>query len=212
MAFLVFEGLDGAGKSTLIQGVSSHLKSRDLESIVTREPGGTILGDELREIVTRTKLEAPTPRTELLLYEASRAQHVDRVIRPALDKGHWVLCDRFTASSVAFQGGGRDIPTESVHWLNDFATDSTKPDLQILLDLPTEESLSRIQKRQDSTGQDTDRFEREAKEFHEAVRKSYLKQANDNKEKWLILDAMEQSDSLLQTLIQELVKRQWLKS
>ena len=109
MFFVVFEGLDGSGKSSLMKRLEAHLKNLKQDLIMTREPGGTAVGDEIREIILKKQAEPPSPRTELLLYQASRAQHVDLVIRPALAQKKWVLCDRFSASSIAFQGGGRGI-------------------------------------------------------------------------------------------------------
>ena len=121
--FLVFEGLDGAGKSTLIQGLASYLEKSGQAFHLTREPGGTPLGEEIRKMLITPSENAPTPRTELLLYEAGRAQHVDKVIRPFLKKGHWVISDRYSASTIAFQAGGRTIDLDEIRQLNDFATD-----------------------------------------------------------------------------------------
>src|SRR3954464_7993655 len=121
MAFLVFEGLDGSGKSTLIERLAEELKRRGLDLILTREPGGTPLAEDIRKILLRTDAEVPHARTELLLYEASRAQHVERVIKPALRDGRWVLCDRFTASSVSFQSFARKLPRTEIDWLNNYA-------------------------------------------------------------------------------------------
>ena len=206
MFFLAFEGLDGSGKSSLMSQLQSHLDSKNKKYIKTREPGGTAVGDQLREIILTKSNEAPTPRTELLLYEASRAQHVDLVIRPALQRKDWVLCDRFSASSLAFQAGGRQISEDQVHWLNSFATNDLKPDLNILLDLTVEESQKRRQKR----GETEDRIESEADVFHQRVRDGFLKQAKAVPNEWLVLDAAQTPAELFQILLKEISGRKWL--
>lgn len=211
MRFLVFEGLDGSGKSSLMAALEKELAQRHLQFQRTREPGGTPLGDEIRHMILRKEGPAPVPRTELLLYQASRAQHVEEVIRPALQKGVWVLCDRFTASSVAFQGGGREIRESDVESLNDFATGGLKADLTILLDLSVEESRRRRQGRGAQSGESEDRIESEADSFHEKVRQSFLKQARAQSEHWLVLNAQETPETLLKQLLEALVARNILK-
>jgi len=116
--FIVFEGLDGSGKSTLIRGLEQELNARGKRLKLTREPGGTPLAEDIRKLLLRTDAEVPVPATELLLYAASRAQHVAGVIQPALKKGEWVICDRFSASSVAFQSYARGVDRGTVDWLN----------------------------------------------------------------------------------------------
>lgn len=146
------------------------------------------------------------------MYEASRSQHVDKVIRPALERKQWVLCDRFTASSVAFQSGGRQILEEQVLWLNDFATDLLKPDLNILLDLTVEESQKRRLKRYGQPGEATeDRIESEKTDFHERVRSGFLKQAVAEPQCWLVLDASQTPEQLFSNLLAELKSRKWLE-
>lgn len=211
MRFLVFEGLDGSGKSSLMAALEAELAKRSVSFARTREPGGTPLGDEIRNMILRTDGPAPTSRAELLLYEASRAQHVEEVIRPKLAQGIWVLCDRFAASSVAFQGGGREISEKDVHALNDFATGGLQADLTILLDLSVEESRKRRQGRGAQTGESEDRIESEADSFHEKVRQSFLKQARENASSWLVLDAKETPATLFQQLLQALKERKILE-
>ncbi len=211
MPFVVFEGLDGTGKSSLMAALEAELSSKSLRTLRTREPGGTPLGDEIRELILRTHGQSPTPRTELLLYEASRAQHCDHVIRPALLEKIWVLCDRFTASAVAFQAGGREIPEAWVEKLNDFATDGLTPDLTVLLDLTVAESRRRRQSRQ-STGGKEDRIESETDTFHERVRQSFLKQAARTPDAWVVLDASKPMDELLRELMARLRSLRWLES
>lgn len=204
MPFVVFEGLDGSGKSTLIQGLESRLTAKGHKVVVTREPGGTPLGEALRNVVTTKEDQAPTPKTEALLYQAIRAQHVDLVIRPAMERGDWILCDRFRASSVAFQSGARGLKEEQIEWLNDFSTGSLQPELTVLLDLTVEESQRRLQKRYSENDGSLDRFESEATTFHERVRASYLKQskAPENIESWKVLDSSKPPEELLKELLE----------
>lgn len=210
MAFIVFEGLDGSGKSSLLRALESLLQHKNITFHRTREPGGTPLGEDLREIILRRSQGAPGPRTELLLYEASRAQHVDEVIRPQLKRGAWVLCDRFTASSIAFQAGGRSIRISDVEWLNRFATNGLEPDLTVLLDLETNEAKMRVDQRLRQTGESADRMESEATAFHERLRSSFLQQAEGNPKKWLVLDAKLSPQELIAELVSALRERGFL--
>jgi dTMP kinase len=210
MPLIVFEGLDGSGKSSLISALEKELVKASKSVVKTREPGGTELGDLIRELILKTAGEAPTARTELLLYEASRAQHVDKVIKPNLHEKKWVLCDRFTASSIAFQAGGREISENWVEQLNLFATDGLSPDLTVLLNLSVAESRKRRKNRQLSLGMAEDRIESEADSFHEKVQKSFLAQAEAGKERWLVLDAAQPLDELLLVLLSRLKELRWL--
>lgn len=211
MIFLAFEGLDGSGKSSLMKQLEDHLVSHKIEFIKTREPGGTTVGDQLRNLILDKSIDhPPSPRTELLLYQASRSQHVDLVIRPALSEKKWVLCDRFTASSVAFQASGRNISKADVDWLNHFSTSGIKPDLQILLDLTVEESKKRRLGRGQQSGESEDRIESEADDFHQRVRQGFLNQTVQNPKEWLVLDASKSPAILFQELLAELKGRQWL--
>lgn len=210
MAFIVFEGLDGSGKSTLMRMLSDYLKAQQKNFIVTREPGGTPLAEEIRGLLLRRGVEAPVARTEVLLYQASRAQHVDGVIEPALKKGQWVLCDRFFASTIAFQCFARGLERQDIDWLNRYATNNRSPHLTVLLDLPVVDSLSRIQQRNLKLGSESDRMEAEKLSFHEAVRRGYLEQAKEQSEGWLVLDAKNSPEQLFQQLLETLVSRKWL--
>jgi dTMP kinase len=212
MAFLVFEGLDGSGKSSLMRALEAELSKRGISFHHTREPGGTPLGDEVRNIILRKSGPTPVPRAELLLYQVSRAQHVEEVIKPRLAKSEWVLSDRFSASSVAFQAAGRAIAEKDVVALNDFATGGLKPDLTVLLDLTVQESRQRQAKRAAQTGEGADRIESEQDAFHEKVRGSFLKQAKDDAKHWLVLDASSSTEDMLKTLLQTLKEKQWLDS
>lgn len=198
MAFIVFEGLDGAGKSTLIELLKQHLKNSNTPLVLTREPGGTELGDEIRQLLLRKEGDAPVSRAELFLYQAGRAQHVEKIIKPSLAKNIWVLCDRYYASTVAFQSGGRELNRKVIDQLNEIAVDGVEPDLWVLLDLTTEEAAKRMQ------GRELDRFESENREFHERVRKSYLSLAKASPQNWLVLDASVSPEKLFKTLISRL--------
>lgn len=210
MPFIVFEGLDGSGKSSLMNSLESYLLEKKLSVHRTREPGGTPLGDEVRELILRKQGDAPSPRAELLLYEAIRAQHVDHVIKPYLQKDYWVLCDRYKASSVAFQAGGRQIPVEWVEKLNSFATQDLNAQLTILLDLSVEESRRRRQQRSSQVGVAEDRIESEADSFHERVRQSFLAQAKEDPHHWLILDASKSTQGLFEELLIALRGARWI--
>lgn len=213
MKFIVFEGLDGSGKSSLMKALEERLKKHRHSVLLSREPGGTALGDDLRHLILRKEAPVggtPVPRAELLMYEASRAQHVDLVLRPALEKNFWVLCDRFTASSIAFQAGGRAIAEADVEWLNTFATQNLQADLTILLDLSVEESKKRRQSRSSITQEAEDRIESEADTFHEKVRQGFLKQAKAQPDKWLVLNAAHTPAQLLEEAWSVLQKRNWI--
>jgi dTMP kinase len=210
MAFIAFEGLDGSGKSTLIDRLAKQLKSSGQTLVLTREPGGTPLAEAIRGLLLRTGNEVPVPRTEVLLYEAARAQHVESVIRPALKMGQWVLCDRFYASTVAFQAFARGLNRADIDWLNNYATAGLKPELTVLLDLPVDISLARMNRRNRDSGQGDDRFEAEKKGFHESVRRGYLQQANEDPAGWLVLDAQRKPEEIFSDLIKVLEERGWL--
>jgi dTMP kinase len=210
MSFIVFEGLDGSGKSSLMAALEKELQQRQIQFHHTREPGGTRLSEEIRNMILRKEGPSPLPRTELLLYIASRAQHVEEVIAPTLNSGRWVLCDRFTASSVAFQGDGREIKESDVQALNTFATGGLQADLTVLLDLSVEESRRRRQGRGEAKGESEDRIESEADSFHERVRQSFLRQAKADEAKWLVLDAQNTPEVLFKQLLQVLADRKIL--
>lgn len=211
MRFIAFEGLDGSGKSSLIQNLTQVLTKNGIPFVKTREPGGTELAEVLRELIIRTDHESPVDRCELLLYEASRAQHVEKLIRPSLKQGKWVLTDRFDASSVAFQCGGRGISEAEVRWLNAYAISDVKPDLYVLLDLPVEESERRRNSRTQSTGQKPDRLEQEAADFHTRVRNKYLEMAQREPARWLVLDSTRPVQDLEKRFLNELKSRGWLE-
>lgn len=179
-AFIVFEGGEGSGKSTQAKALADRLRKVGYRVVLTREPGGTALGDKLRRWVKWGK-DVTIP-TELLLFLASRSQLTANVIRPALGAGNIVICDRFTASTMAYQGHGRGLDLGLLESLNRFVTEGLEPDLVLLMDLEADEGLSRKRRRWDS-------FEREEFSFHQKVREAYRQMAAANPDKWLVFDA-----------------------
>ncbi len=204
MYFLAFEGIDSSGKSTLLDSFKNYLLQTKKQFITTREPGGTPLAEKLRLLLLEHSDEAPVSLAELFLYMAVRAQHVEKTILPSLKKNQWVLCDRFSASSLAFQSGGRGLDEVIVEELNTYATNKLQPDLCILVDISVEESQKRRQ------GQQQDRFEVERTDFHQRVRDSYLKQAKQNPSHWLVLNGLDTKNILLEKLISCLKEKKWL--
>ena len=181
MAFIVFEGGDGAGKSTQARALLRRLRRRSQPTILTREPGGTPLGESLRRLLKTG--EGITPKSELFLFAAARSQLVREVIRPALQNGTTVICDRFSASTVAYQGYGRGLEIDLVEGTNLTATEGLTPDLTILLDLPLSAGTAR------KAGLHGDHFDTAPKDFQERVREGYLSQARQDPAGWLVLDA-----------------------
>jgi dTMP kinase len=169
--FITVEGIDGAGKSTQLDVIASALRARSVSVVVTREPGGTPLGEKLRAILLA---EAMSAEAEALLMFAARAEHLQQVIRPALAAGQWVLCDRFSDASYAYQGGGRGLPAERIAALEAWVHPDLQPDLTLLFDVPPAVAAARRQQ-----ARDADRFESERADFHAAVRAAYLQRARD---------------------------------
>lgn len=182
--FITFEGVDGAGKSTHMQSVKQHLEQRGFECVITREPGGTGVGEKIRELVLQHEMQA---RTELLLMYAARVEHVETLIKPALFRGAWVLSDRFEDSSFAYQGQGSDLGWPACEALSNWALNDFGPDLTFLFDLPVTVSMQRVVTRQ---GQ-TDRFELRSKDYFESVRMGFLKRARQEPGRIKVLDAQQ---------------------
>lgn len=173
--FITFEGPEGSGKSTHAARLADRLAAAGYPVLRTREPGGTPTGEVIRDILQHDTTGEPlAPETELLLFSASRAQLVRRVIRPALERGEFVVCDRFADSTTAYQGYGRGFDIEQVLALNAWALGGTDPDITVLLDLPVSCGFERLRARNEARGHTPDRFEREAVAFHERVREGYL--------------------------------------
>lgn len=205
--FITFEGGDGTGKTTQLKALESHLQSKGCSCVSTREPGGTSLGKLIRQVLLEVGKQAIASPTELFLYLADRAQHVQEVILPAIDGGKIVLCDRYTDSTLAYQGYGRGIDLDLLRQLNQFANRGVEPDLTLLLDCPVELGLSRTAQRQSNAGSARgreDRFEREKMEFHEKVRAGFLAIACAEPERFRVIDAarpMEQVSREIQIIV-----------
>ena len=205
--FITFEGGDGTGKTTQLKALERHLQSKGCSCVSTREPGGTSLGKLIRQVLLEVGKQPIASPTELFLYLADRAQHVQEVILPAIDGGKIVLCDRYTDSTLAYQGYGRGIDLDLLRQLNEFANRGVKPDLTLLLDCPVELGLSRTAQRQPGAGSARgreDRFERERVEFHEKVRAGFLAMAGAEPERFRIIDAsrsVEQVSREIQNII-----------
>jgi dTMP kinase len=189
--FITFEGGDGSGKTTQLKVLENHLTARGKFCISTREPGGTSLGKLIRQVLLEVGRQPITSPTELFLYLADRAQHIDEVIIPALEQGKIVLCDRHTDSTLAYQGYGRGIELGLLRSLNDIASRGIQPDLTLLFDCPVEIGLSRTAQRQSlaASGRNEDRFEREKIEFHERVRAGFLELARAEPLRFRIINA-----------------------
>jgi dTMP kinase len=186
--FITLEGIEGAGKSTVARFVREWLTGRGIAVCATREPGGTPLAERVRELVLNRQGEPITPVTETLLMFAARGLHVENLIRPALDRGDWVVCDRFTDATRAYQGGGRGVSSEWIEQLAVAVQRGLRPDCTLLLDLPVEVGLERVRQRS-GTSAPTDRFEEEPARFFERVRATYLDLARAESERIRIIDA-----------------------
>lgn len=182
--FITLEGGEGSGKSTNLQFIRQILEDRQLQVTVTREPGGTPVAERIRGILLEQQDEVISEHAELLLVFAARAQHIQHVILPALQRGHWVLCDRFTDSTYAYQGGGRNMDMNVITWLENNMQVGLRPDLTLLLDAPVELGLQRAKHR----GK-LDRFEVEQRSFFERVREVYLQRAGLEENRYQIIDA-----------------------
>ena len=188
--FITFEGGEGSGKTTQIKLAADWLRERGIPVLTTAEPGGTPLGRKIREILLNRGSWAIGAEAELLLFAAARAQHVRETIRPALEAGQWVLCDRFADATLAYQGFGRELNVAFIRTLNDFSTCLLKPDLTLLFDLPVEAGLERAKKRTAGIRPEAaeDRFEQEERAFHGRIREGYLSLAAAEPERLRIID------------------------
>lgn len=182
--FLTLEGVEGVGKSTNIEYITQYLERRGIEYVLTREPGGTALAEEIRDLLLAVHEEPMSELTELLLVFAARAQHLDKVIQPALSKGKWVVCDRFTDATFAYQGAGRGLSAETIDQLQLLVQGELRPDLTLILDLDPEIGLARAGNRGE-----LDRFELEQQSFFRHVRQGYLDIAQAEPERCKVIDA-----------------------
>lgn len=199
--FVTFEGIEGCGKTTQIKLLDKFLQGRGFKTLLTREPGGTKIGDDIRSILLDPSNKKMHPLTELFLYEASRAQHLEQLIKPALANGTIVLCDRYADSTIAYQGAARKLDARTIETLHQIATGGTTPDLTILLDLPAKDGLVRVGGRGPS-----DRFEQEKLDFHERVRDGYLKLAKREPKRIIILNGMKAAEQIHQEVLNIICK------
>lgn len=202
--FVTLEGPDGSGKTSvlnkLLQMINDHC---GIDPVVTREPGGNMIGEKIREIILDVDHTQMDSRTEALLYAASRRQHVVETIRPAVEAGKLVISDRYVDSSIAYQGTGRDIPVELVKEINDFAIEGYLPDVTFLIDVPAEVGLQRIKQAQGS--RQYDRLDQESLVFHEQTREAFLRLAKDQPQRIHVIDGTKSVEEVAQTCYQLLI-------
>lgn len=184
--FITFEGVDGAGKSTHLNWFADTLRARGIDLLVTREPGGTPLGEKLREILLHEPMHA---ETEALLMFAARREHIEQVIKPALQRGTWVISDRFTDASFAYQGGGRGVAVDKLEQLERWVQAQLQPNLTLIFDIPVEVARERLSKNVAQTNIALDKFEQEKSDFFEKVRNAYLARAQKNPARYAIIRA-----------------------
>ncbi|MGK0440404.1 MAG: dTMP kinase [Pseudohongiellaceae bacterium] len=182
--FITVEGVEGVGKSTNIHFIADALKKSGINVVLTREPGGTPLAEDMRQLLLTPREEKVAPQAELLLMFAARAQHINEVIAPALERGDWVLCDRFTEATYAYQGGGREMGFDVIAQLEQLVQGGLRPDCTFLLDAPIEVGMARAKKRGA-----LDRFEQEKLDFFERVRQAYLSMSDVYPERFVVIDA-----------------------
>lgn len=202
--FISIEGIEGAGKSTQIDFIQNFLQQQGKRVVVTREPGGTKLGEQIRELLLAPRDNGMSHDAELLLMFAARAEHIEQVIKPAIARGDWVLCDRFVDATFAYQGGGRGIPDERIKTISDWTLDGLQTDITLLFDLPVETGQQRVVKRL----QEKDRFEQEKAAFFQKIRDCYLERAEQEPERIKIIDASRDISAVQQqvsTLLDEMV-------
>lgn len=202
--FITFEGGEGVGKSTNIQFAKKWLEAHGKTVVVTREPGGTPIAEKIRNDLLKAHHEEPmADLTELLLVFAARAQHIESVIRPALERGDWVLCDRFTDSTIAYQGYGRGLPLEQIETLRALVQQQVSPDCTLLLDAPLSVGMGRASRRAQENNEETDRFESEALVFFEKVREGFLALAA-SEARFTLVDASQPLDVVQSAIEQRL--------
>ena len=211
--FITFEGVEGSGKTTQIRRLQRYFAQKGISAKVTREPGGSSIGEKIRKILLNPDHDEMTPWSELLLYEAARAQHIDQVVKPLLKKGITVLCDRFSDATLAYQGYGRHLDLGWIRRLNRLSSRNVKPDLTFLLDCPSKVGLKRALER--SRASQGDRLEREKARFHYRVRKGYLTIARNEPQRVKVIDTREGEEKVFQKIrkiVDELLVRSKLSS
>jgi len=200
--FITFEGPEGSGKTLQLARLVDYLEEYNFPVLATREPGGTTIGEQIREVLHKLENTKMHPRTELLLYQASRAQHVEQVILPNLEQGKIVLCDRYADSTLAYQGYGHQLDLDQLSRLINFATGGLKPDMTLLLDVDAEEGLKRRQQ-----GGEWNRLDAYELEFHQRVRKGYLELAQQEPERWVKIDAGKPPEEVQRAIRQVVMQR-----
>ena len=205
--FITFEGGEGCGKSTQVVRLAAALESRGIKVLLTREPGGTRLSELIRTLLKDEAEDPPVDRAELLLFLAARAQLVHNVIAPALEAGTWVISDRFSDSTVAYQGYGRGLPVDFVRQANDFACEGLRPDLTFLLDLDPETAEGRMRGREAATNTSADRIERAGSGFHARLRKGFLELAAADAPRFSVVDASKSPDEVAGVVLGECLAR-----
>ncbi|GAA5343151.1 MAG: dTMP kinase [Anaerolineaceae bacterium] len=199
--FITLEGPEGSGKSSQLPDLAEFLRGQGWDVLTTREPGGTPIGDQIRQILMRLDNQELHPRTEILLFLASRAQLVEQVIKPALHEGKLVLCDRFGDSTLAYQGYGHGLDLGTLRTMLDFATDKLKPDLTLLLDVDVETGLQRKRKEDE-----WNRLDAYALAFHQRVREGYHELCRQEPERWRVIDAMQPKETVQLALRQAVMQ------
>ena len=205
--FITFEGGEGCGKSTQVVRLAAALEERGLKVLLTREPGGTRLSELIRTLLKDEAEDPPVDRAELLLFLAARAQLVHNVIAPALEAGTWVISDRFSDSTVAYQGYGRGLPVDFVRQANDFACEGLRPDLTFLLDLDPATAERRMRGREAATNTSADRIERAGSGFHARLRKGFLELAAADAPRFSVVDASKSPDEVAGVVLGECLAR-----
>ncbi|WP_029520456.1 dTMP kinase [Persephonella sp. IF05-L8] len=200
--FITFEGVEGAGKSTQAKLLYQYLIDNGKEAILTKEPGGTKTGQKIRQILLEKTDEIFPPVAELMLYEADRNFHIHNLIKPSLQQGRYIICDRFTDSTLAYQGYARGLNINLIKQLNEIATEGIKPDITFLIDIPVEEGLKRIKQTRQA-----DRIEDEDIRFHKRLREGFLKIAENEKDRIVVLNGLETPDNIFKKVIEILKNR-----
>ena len=204
--FITLEGPEGSGKSMQICEIAEFLRGHGKQVLTTREPGGTFIGDQIREVIMRMDNTMMSPRAEILLFCAARAQIVEEVIRPSLQKGLVVISDRYADSTLAYQGYGHGLDLETLKLILHFATGGLKPDLTLLLDVDVEEGLNRRR----IGGGEWNRLDAQQLAFHQRVRQGYLKMAEDEPARWLVINARQKPPQVqadIQSVLKEIIKK-----
>lgn len=205
--FITLEGIEGMGKTTQLAHIANYLKSKNKEVLITREPGGTFIAEALRNILLTDSAETIASKTELLIFYAARLQHYEVKIKPALEKGIWVISDRFYDATFAYQGGGRELGFDMILPLHEWVLNGFSPDITFLFDGPVDLSLSRVQARNQEKNMKKDRIEKEQVSFFERSRQAYLNLAARQPERFCVLDATQNIQEVEQDILNALEKK-----